>query len=319
MTGIFIANLKSAGEQDAFERSATQPVARERVLSHFAPVAHRELEAIERHARGFYVWNAGAAASATDSWTRLRRDDMVLVNYGGVYRHFARVLGRYRNRAAARAIWGNDSEDLEYLYFISQPVPIELPAYALDDYMLEPGEGLSAVGAPICDRIETDFGNLERFARLRLLGAAQPIAGYDFAATSLSGEQAEAHARQLADIDARRGDAELREVLLRAYAHRCAITANSAAATLEVAYLIPARGPETQSPANALLLRADLHTLFDLGKIAIDTATMTVLVSPELFGSSYRILQGRPLRLPDNPDLRPDAFALDLHRRICTF
>ena len=168
MTGIFVANISSAKEQRAFEHSATRPLDRQRVLSSFTATEQPALEEIERQARGFYAWRAADADNERDSWAHLQRDDLVLVNYQGIYRHFARVLGRYRNRSAAAAIWGSNNAQ-EYLYFLSQPVPIELPAAALEDYMLEPGEGLNRVRAPICDRIETDYGNLERFARLRLL------------------------------------------------------------------------------------------------------------------------------------------------------
>ena len=311
MTGIFVANIATPNEQRAFEHSATRPIERQRVLESFTLADQSDLAEIERRGEGFYAWSVSDADGEPASWAHLRRDDMVLVNYEGVYRHFARVLGRYQNRAAAEAIWGGASSSSEYLYFISQPVPIELPASALGDYMLEPGEGLYQVGEPICDRIETDFGNLERFARLRLLGQNT----LDF--TRLGSDQAAAHAEQLSDIDDRRGDAGLRDVLLRAYDNRCAITSNSAECNLEVAYLIPNRGPLTQSPANSILLRADLHNLFDLGKLAIDTDSMTVRISPDLFSSSYRILNGRPVRLPDNPELRPDVFALDMHRRVC--
>ncbi len=317
MTGIFIANIATPHEQRAFERSATQPIERHRVLDSFTATDQPELEEIERRARGFYVWSARDTDGEPDNWTRLGHDDLVLVNYQGVYRHFARILGRYQNRQAARAIWGEADSDREYLFFLSQPVPIDLPASALEDYMPESGEGLHHIGEPICDRIETDFGNLERFARLRLLNQNPQLSAHSLEHSSLGADQAAAQAMQLSDINNRRGDAELREVLLRAYDSRCAITANSAECTLEVAYLIPNRGTLTNSPSNAILLRADLHNLFDLGKLAIDTDSMTVRISPELFNSSYRILEGRPLRLPENPDLRPDLFALDIHFRLC--
>jgi hypothetical protein len=317
MTGIFVANIDSASEQRAFEESATRPLDRHRVLASFSSTEQAELENIEREAHGFFAWRAADDEAAHNSWSHLERDDMVLINYQGKYRHFARVLGRYQNRSAAQAIWGNGTDADEYLYFLSEPVPIDLPAAALDDYMLEPGEGLNRVGEPICDRIETDYGNLERFARLRLLNHSQQLKNHSVVRTTIGNELAAAQAALVADIENRRGDAQLREVLLKAYGGRCAITANSAECNLETAYIIPDRGELTHSPSNAILLRADLHNLFDLGRLAIDTRTLTVRISQEILGSSYRILQGRPVRLPDNPELRPDLFALDMHQRLC--
>src|SRR3712207_8092818 len=51
--------------------------------------------------------------------------------------------------------------------------------------------------------------------------------------------------------------------------------------------LFRSRGPETNHPTNGLLLRADLHLLFDQGLIGIDPATMTVLVHPALRSTRY--------------------------------
>jgi hypothetical protein len=319
MTGIFVANITSQNDQRAFEGSATQPIERERVIGSFKDTEQPQLEEIERSAQGFYAWAASVQENEVGSWSHLQRDDMVLINYQGVYRHFARVLGRFQNRQAAEAIWGKGFQDREHLYFISQPVPIELPAQALDDYMLEPGQGLFQVGDPICDRIETDFGNLERFARLRLLRHTPQLQSPSYKHRPLSERSAAIKVDFIADISSRRGAPELRAALLAAYGGQCAITANCAECTLEVAYIIPNRGALTQRPSNALLLRADLHNLFDLGRLAVDTDSMSIVVSPELFDSSYRLLQGRPLRLPENPDLHPDKFALDMQRSLCPF
>src|SRR5262245_9271658 len=67
----------------------------------------------------------------------------------------------------------------------------------------------------------------------------------------------------------------------------CAITGCSVRDVLEAAHIHPYRGRERNKVANGLLLRADLHTLFDCGLIAIDAATMTVIVTPSLQNSEY--------------------------------
>lgn len=313
MTGIFVTNLSSPAEHAAFVDSAVKPLDRQKVLDSFRTDEQPALEAIEREAQGFFAWNAAGGGKA--NWARLRRDDLVLVNYQGIYRHFARILGRYRNPSAAAAFWKTDVGD-EHIYFLSRPVPIDLPAAALDDYMLEPGEGLNRIGAPICDRIETDYGNLERFSRLRLLRQDAELKNVAARRTTIGTEIEAAQADLVAAIERRRGQASLRDLLLEAYGGRCAVTGNSAACNLEVAYIIPERGDLTHNPCNALLLRADIHNLFDLGKLAIDTRTLTIRISNEIAGSSYRILQGRPVRLPEQAELRPDLFALDMHRRL---
>jgi len=67
---------------------------------------------------------------------------------------------------------------------------------------------------------------------------------------------------------------------------------------LKAAHIEAYRGPDSNHPQNGLLLRADLHSLFDLGLIAIDSGTMTVQLAPDLRGTVYGELHGRQLRRP---------------------
>jgi hypothetical protein len=113
----------------------------------------------------------------------------------------------------------------------------------------------------------------------------------------------------------RRGQPAFRNLLLRLYQTRCAISDCPVEAALEAAHILPYKGPKTNHASNGLLLRADLHTLFDLGFLAIDTRTMAVLISPELKGTCYQEYAGRKLRLPNNRAGRPNCEALDNHRK----
>jgi predicted restriction endonuclease len=63
---------------------------------------------------------------------------------------------------------------------------------------------------------------------------------------------------------------------------------------LEAAHIFPYRGPQTNHVTNGLLLRADLHVLFDLGLLRIDADSLTVELDPILNGTSYAELSGRP-------------------------
>jgi hypothetical protein len=113
----------------------------------------------------------------------------------------------------------------------------------------------------------------------------------------------------------RQGQPEFRKKLLKAYGSKCAISGSNAPAALEAAHVIPYLGPQTNHVSNGLLLRADLHTLFDLGLIAIDSYTMTVIVHPSLLATDYRELAGKAVSLPANKRDRPNKEALDIHRR----
>ncbi|MCG7354741.1 HNH endonuclease [Roseomonas mucosa] len=83
---------------------------------------------------------------------------------------------------------------------------------------------------------------------------------------------------------------------------------------LEAAHILPYRGEATNHPTNGLLLRADLHTLFDCGLLAIDPDTLQVLVSASIMEPTYREMHGRKLREVSDARLAPSRVALRRHR-----
>ena len=124
----------------------------------------------------------------------------------------------------------------------------------------------------------------------------------------------DARERVAAAIVRRRGQPEFRQKLLKAYDGRCAVTGYDVQEVLEACHIVPYRGPSTNHPGNGILLRADLHTLFDLGLIAFDSVTGAVIVSDQLEGTDYGSLSGAKLAVPAEPALRPSPEALEHHR-----
>lgn len=118
----------------------------------------------------------------------------------------------------------------------------------------------------------------------------------------------------IAQVHRRQGGPRFRRALLRAYGGRCAMTEYDAEPALEAAHIIPYRGPQTNHPANGLLLRADMHDLFDLGLVAVDTSTMKLRLADELSGTQYERYHDRKLLLPAETSIRPSLEALDMHR-----
>lgn len=114
----------------------------------------------------------------------------------------------------------------------------------------------------------------------------------------------------------RSGQPAFRSQLLAAYANRCSISRADAVLALEAAHIIPFLGERSNRVQNGLLLRADLHTLFDLGLITIGTSNgLVVNVGVQLQRTVYEELDGQPLALPAKPEDQPDPAALDWHRR----
>lgn len=114
----------------------------------------------------------------------------------------------------------------------------------------------------------------------------------------------------------RQGQPEFRQMLIKAYNGQCAITETNAEQALEAAHIIQYKGKESNHISNGLLLRADIHTLFDLGLISVNTETMTVTISSKLANTTYNDLQGRHLFLPEYITNRPSIDALNYHNKF---
>ena len=115
----------------------------------------------------------------------------------------------------------------------------------------------------------------------------------------------------------RRGQQGFRESLIAAYEGKCAITGCSIRDVLEAAHIVPYRGAHTNNISNGLLLRADLHTLFDCKLLAIDPATMEVLLAPDIRDGEYEKWCGRRIQRPKTPTVRPNTEALRTHLEAC--
>lgn len=120
--------------------------------------------------------------------------------------------------------------------------------------------------------------------------------------------QDDARDRVLREVVRRRGQKKFRQSLIVAYEGRCAITGCSVLPLLEAAHVTPYMEPETNAVTNGLLLRTDIHTLWDLGLIAVDPKTQKVWVSEVVDDPA---LAGSPLRQPVNASQNPSAAALE--------
>ena len=96
-------------------------------------------------------------------------------------------------------------------------------------------------------------------------------------------------------IRARRGRTDLRRTLLEAYGRRCAATGPCVADVLEVACIAPFPAGGVHDAANAILLRSDVHTLWDLDLIGLQPGTMRIAVAPSLLETPHGRLAGREL------------------------
>lgn len=117
-------------------------------------------------------------------------------------------------------------------------------------------------------------------------------------------------------IAQREGAPAFRSALIRAYNGRCAVTGCAVLEILEAAHIKPYRGRDSNLVNNGLLLRADIHTLFDKGLLWL-TELLTVEVSSLLDGSEYAALKGRHLNLPADTSNHPHHDNVLDHREFC--
>lgn len=122
----------------------------------------------------------------------------------------------------------------------------------------------------------------------------------------------DARLRVLREIVARQGQARFRLALLELYAGRCAITGCAVKPLLEAAHVTPYLGEYTNNMTNGVLLRADIHSLWDLGLIAAHPDTRSIWVCPTVADVDpvYQALSGHSLREPVDPASRPSSEAL---------
>jgi putative restriction endonuclease len=122
--------------------------------------------------------------------------------------------------------------------------------------------------------------------------------------------------RVLAAVLRRLGQQSFRRKLLAAYGTQCAVSRCNAAWVLEAAHITPYRGIKTNAVSNGLLLRADIHTLFDLALISIEPIQLKIRVSSLLAGSEYIEFEGMTPALPIRVAVRPSPAALAEHYNL---
>jgi len=119
-------------------------------------------------------------------------------------------------------------------------------------------------------------------------------------------------------VSPRLGQGSFRLLVTDAYGYRCAMTSERTLPVLEAAHIRPYAEGGEHALSNGLLLRSDLHTLFDMGYVSVDPKHKTILVSDRIKaeyqnGREYYKLRGGKLVLPENPSAFPSIDSLTYH------
>lgn len=149
-----------------------------------------------------------------------------------------------------------------------------------------------------------------RDAVLGLLASSNSQTHADGDNTPSLTDETDARRKVLAEVVRRQGQRSFRRALIAAYAGKCAISGCPVIEVLQAAHILPYTGPARNHVTNGLLLRADLHTLFDLRLLKINPHSMTVEIAGGLADSVYSGFQGTSLRLPQESAKHPSIQAL---------
>jgi putative restriction endonuclease len=118
-------------------------------------------------------------------------------------------------------------------------------------------------------------------------------------------------------IHPRLGQGAFRVLVTDTYQRRCTVTGERTLPVLEAAHIRPFAAGGFHTVRNGLLLRSDLHTLFDRGYVTV-TPAYRLEVSRRIRqefenGRDYYALSGQRIRLPGHGDAHPDPVLLDWH------
>ena len=131
--------------------------------------------------------------------------------------------------------------------------------------------------------------------------------------------QAATHTMRIPDghlqalVRVRRGQQRFRENLFGRYGSICAVTGDQPEDVLDAAHLYSYADRAVHDPGGGLLLRSDVHRMFDRLLLTFDTATWTSRVAPALLDQypGLRVLDAQPMAITEV--VRPDRTLLEDH------
>ena len=203
---------------------------------------------------------------------------------------------------------GTGSDDIGCLQLVS---PIFFPR---DAWIPQPADWQPRTQTPV--KYDLTVGEGRRVWESCLANAASRGEVALVSGLSLSAE----HARRYGDarlVEPRLGQGTFRIAVLDAYGRACAVTSEHSLPALEAAHIRSYAESGPHEICNGLLLRADLHRLFDTGYITV-TPELRLMVGARLRkdyrnGRSYYPLHGAQLQVPNVVSHRPAKGFLEWH------
>ncbi|WP_415886599.1 HNH endonuclease [Neptuniibacter sp. QD37_6] len=327
---IFIFTAGNPAARAHLSDSITNPIALNTIQDSVTSSELETLKSIEKEYDGLFAWGAVPGERNVPNWEELQPGDTVLTVYDNHYRFISKVLYKTRNNDAAKKIWGTDpsGQTWELMYFLTPPqvldpaVPIETGTFS--EYLNKAYRGFAKIGSEKIERIITEYGSIDHFfdkalsirlptkteAEILLTEVVMDIEGsYD------PTDHTDARDKILKSISQRQGQPKFRKALLEAYKGHCAVTGYGVEQTLEAAHIQPYKGKHTNHVQNGILLRSDIHSLFDKDLLTIDPDSWSIHLHPSITESEYSSLHGNKIKLPTEQTHYPSSEALQIRNR----
>lgn len=183
---------------------------------------------------------------------------------------------------ALRQLWSEREQKLTYLEDAARLLAHIRHRSGIDPVLCAPAQMMKN------DAVEALKGTLEESGRLSSSSPPASLAPPD---VEVDGKRVEQVLQVIRD-----GQADFRKRLIEHYGAVCMVTGTAHAAVIDAAHITPYNGTSTNALSNGLLLRKDIHALFDAGLLLV-SPSLVISVSTALSDACYRDLDGRPLRL----------------------
>jgi putative restriction endonuclease len=192
-------------------------------------------------------------------------------------------------------------------------IMITAPVFFEPDDWVEPPRDWARTGIQQGKSYDLTTGEGERFMRDCLQRAQRGTRAWN---VDVAGED-DSRYGEPALVRPRLGQGTFSLAVRDAYSSACAVTGEHSSPALEAAHIVPYRDGGPHRIDNGLLLRSDVHRLFDRGYVTV-TPDLQFRVGDALRdefsnGRSYYPLNGSLINVPTNDEWQPDRHRLAWH------
>ncbi|MGQ0741344.1 MAG: HNH endonuclease [Alphaproteobacteria bacterium] len=268
----------------------------------FRALSPGELFLFKLHAPTNFIVGGGIFAHATSLPCSIAWESFGDANgAGGLDEMRARIL-RYRpNERDLRRDFPIGCRILTQVFFLEEKEWISTPE----------SFSRTVVSFKIYDTDERDGLRLWNLLQEHL-GLGKPVSGF-------GDKQARYAAPAL--VTPRLGQGAFRTLVTDIYLRRCAVTAEKTLPALEAAHIRQYASGGAHEPSNGILLRRDIHRLFDLGYVTVSPDfhfEVSRRIRDEFEnGRDYYAMHGRSINVPRRAEYKPDPEALAWHNEHC--